>query len=517
MISPTIQESQLSRWTRRALRVPASSREVSLSVVLGARVGKFLKTSLNHIFRPPANEFELALLAAEQRYTLPSQTLQTAFHESTLPALREATNQGSIKHRHTLALLLPNYADALFRDSQLEPLKEAVEHQKVLVREGLADIAELAEALRRYAHIETLTYNPHWAIAPLLESKELLRGALQIEQNAYSLSVSLFHTLWELGGAYTENLQYAQAHEVYAEMLDLGCQLSAAVPFAFANVRHWRRSVYACINSSRGKVSNVVWGTTVDATVSLNRCLISCGLSGEESDLADVLELQGEAFSLRRDPANLERAFTEAVKIRKLAGDGDPHSSVQLVACLRQYAESLVRVDLPSRAVQQLTLAMAISRMNTPSMQSMQSEWALSLTLFAQIAENDGRYEAALRGRQSAVEAWRKCPWQDERLALALCALAQTLHHMNRSAETLDLLEESVGLLRSQPWDVHETPELHNVFEVRASVLEKLGRTVEARAVRDEKAAAEAGGCEYQEWLKEYTGNEPGAYHNLHQ
>jgi hypothetical protein len=149
-------------------------------------------------------------------------------------------------------------------------------------------------------------------------------------------------------------------------------------------------------------------------------------------------------------------------------------------------------------------------------MQSMQSEWALYLTLFAQIAENDGQYEAALLGRQSAVEAWRKCPWQDEQLALALCALAQNLHHLNRSDETLDLLEESVGLLRSQPWDVREKPELHNVFEVRASVLERLGRTVEARTVRDEKAAAEAGGREYQEWLKEYSGNELGARHNLH-
>jgi len=146
----------------------------------------------------------------------------------------------------------------------------------------------------------------------------------------------------------------------------------------------------------------------------------------------------------------------------------------------------------------------------------MQSEWALHLTLSAQIAENDGRYDAALLVRQSAVVAWRKCPWRDERLALALCALAQNLH-LNRSDETLDLLEESVGLLRSQPWDVSEKPELHNVFEVRASVLEKLGRTVEARIVRDEKAAAEAGGRECQKWLKEYTGNGLGASHNLHQ
>ena len=192
-------------------------------MVLGARVGKLLKTTLNHIFRPPANEFELTLIAAEQGYTFPSRTLQRAFHESTLPALREATNQGSIKRRHTLALALPSYAEALFRDSQLEPLKEAVEHQKVLAREGLADIAELAEALRRYAHIETLTYNPHLAIAPLLESTELLRGALRIEQNSYSLSVSLFDTLWELVLAYSEDLQHAQAHEVCTEMLDLGC------------------------------------------------------------------------------------------------------------------------------------------------------------------------------------------------------------------------------------------------------------------------------------------------------
>ena len=108
----------------------------------------------------------------------------------------------------------------------------------------------------------------------------------------------------------------------------------------------------------------------MDAAVSLNRCLVSCGLSGEESNLADALELQGEAFSLRRDPANLEQAFTEAVQIRKLAADRDPHSSVQLVACLREYAESLVRVDLPSQALQQLTLAMAIFRTNGLSMQS---------------------------------------------------------------------------------------------------------------------------------------------------
>jgi hypothetical protein len=499
------------------LRIPASSREVSLSVVFGARVGKFLKTASNHIFRPPANEFELTLIAAEQHYTFPSQELQIAFHESTLPALRKATNLGSVKHRHTLALALPNYAEALFRDSKLEPLKEAVEHQTVLVREGLADIAELAEALRRYAHIETLTYNPYWAIAPLSESTALLRGALRIEQNAYSLSVSLFDTLWELGLAYTENLQYGQAHEVYTEMFELGCQLSAAVPFAFANVRPWRRSVYACINSSRGKVSNVVWGMTVDGAVSLNRCLISCGLYGDESNLADVLELQGEACSLRRDLTNLEQAFTEALQIRKLAADRDPHSSVQLVSCLRQYAESLVRVDLPYQALQQLKLALAVLRTDLRSMQSMHGEWALYLTLFAQIMENYGRYESALLARQSAVAACRKCPWQEDRLALALCALAQNLHHLNRSDETLDLLEESVGLLRSCPWNASEKPELHHIFEVWASVLEKLDRTVEARAARDEKAAAKAGGREYQEWLKECPGYELGACHNLHQ
>lgn len=466
----------------------------------------------NHIFRPPANEFELTLIAAEQRYTFPSDKLQKAFHESTLPALRKATDQGSIKHRHTLAHALPNYAEALTRDSKLEPLKEAAEHQQVLVRESLADIAELAEALRRYANIETLTYNPYWAISPLLESKRLLRDALRVEQNAYNLSVSLFDTLWELGRAYTEDLQYAQAHEVYTEMLELGYQVSVAVPFAFANARPWQRSVYACINSSRGKVSHAVWGMTVDGVVTLYRCLISCGLAGDDSDLADVLELQGEAYALRGDPTNLQRAFTEAFQIRKLVVDRDPHSSVQLVACLRQYAESLIRVDLPFQAMQQLTLVMSVLQSNQPSVESMQTEWARYFTLSAQIMENEGQYEPALLARQGAVVAWRECPWQDEHLALALCALAYNLHHLNRSEETLDLLEESVGLLRRRPWDVSDKPELHNIFEVRASVLEKLDRTLEARAARDEQVAAKAGGREYQEWLEENFGDgKPGA------
>ena len=486
-------------------------------MVLGARVGKFFSSVSNHIFRPPANEFELSLIAAEQRYAFPNYELQIAFHESTLPALRKATNQGSVKHRHTLAFALPNYAEALSRDSKLEPLKEAVEHHMVLVREGLAGKAELAEALRRYAEIETLVYNPRWAIAPLLESKRLLCDALRIEQNAYSLSVSLFDTLWELGVAYTEDLQYAQAHEVYAEMLELGCRLSTAVPFAFANLRYWQRSLYCCINCSRGKVSSVVWGATVDGVASLNRRLISCGLYGDDSDLADVLELQGEAFSLRQDPTNLERAFTEAVQIRTLAADRDPHSSVQLVACLREYAESLVRVNLLSQATHQLALALAVLQTHLPSMQSMQPmqrEWALYLTLFAQIMENVGQYGSALLARQGAVDAWRKCHWQDEQLALALCNLAQNLHHLNRSDEALDPLEESVGLLRSRPRDVCEKPELHKIFEVRASVFEKLDRPVEARAARDEEAAAKTGGRKYQEWLDEYFGYQPGPYHN---